>query len=388
MRSLPEFPNLAFLRQEAKDALDSLRETEPGASLADAQRLLAEQYGYRTWTELKTEVERRRSSAKEAADPELAVALARAFGLGDVAGPMVPVSYDIMGAVWSLKTGLGHWSIRTIFDWMDTEHTENAFRLREAAIAAGIVAPRPVRSINGRAMEKVRGTKWCIDQWMDVGPAPTKPVSAEVAAQVGTVAGTVHGLGLPAPGPAHPWGTRPPVVARWNELLVAATKEHAAWAPLLESAMPAIRDLSKIDNTAPAEPMVLSNTPSPGGVRTGRSGRLIILDWDFTVGAQPSRALGSVLTQWVVGPADQVNVVAARALVQAYRATAPSPEPTLSMFSAAACGWLNYTAGRAAVALEANDPRERQDAQREVPDLLAHPLTTHKLERILDAIRD
>jgi hypothetical protein len=55
MKLLSDRPNLEFLRKEAKDLLAVLRETKPDASLADAQRALAAEYGLRDWPALKAE---------------------------------------------------------------------------------------------------------------------------------------------------------------------------------------------------------------------------------------------------------------------------------------------------------------------------------------------
>ena len=41
MRLLPDRPSIEFLRKEAKDLLGVLRESNPEASLAEAQRALA-----------------------------------------------------------------------------------------------------------------------------------------------------------------------------------------------------------------------------------------------------------------------------------------------------------------------------------------------------------
>jgi hypothetical protein len=51
MKTLPDNPNLDHLRRQAKDLLAGLRDSHPDASLADAQASLAEQYGFRTWTD-------------------------------------------------------------------------------------------------------------------------------------------------------------------------------------------------------------------------------------------------------------------------------------------------------------------------------------------------
>jgi len=61
-RELPEKPNLQFLKKQAKELLRSGRHSK----LADAQHALAQEYGYRTWAELKTHVESQTLSPAEA----------------------------------------------------------------------------------------------------------------------------------------------------------------------------------------------------------------------------------------------------------------------------------------------------------------------------------
>lgn len=56
-QSLPDAPNLDWLRKQAKRRLEELRQTDPGARLADAQFDLAKQYGFSSWRALKTHVE-------------------------------------------------------------------------------------------------------------------------------------------------------------------------------------------------------------------------------------------------------------------------------------------------------------------------------------------
>src|SRR5688500_12893101 len=75
---LPPRANLEHLKNQAKALLRAAREDDPEAAarfrslgagaapqLADAQRLVARQYGFSTWAELKAHVE----SAAAAADP-------------------------------------------------------------------------------------------------------------------------------------------------------------------------------------------------------------------------------------------------------------------------------------------------------------------------------
>ena len=52
-RQLPEKPNLAYLKKQAKELLRSMRQ----GKLADAQHALAQEYGFASWAELKVHVE-------------------------------------------------------------------------------------------------------------------------------------------------------------------------------------------------------------------------------------------------------------------------------------------------------------------------------------------
>jgi ankyrin repeat protein len=56
-QSLPDAPNLDWLRKQAKRLLYALRKTNPAAKLADAQFELAEQYGLTSWRALKAHID-------------------------------------------------------------------------------------------------------------------------------------------------------------------------------------------------------------------------------------------------------------------------------------------------------------------------------------------
>jgi ankyrin repeat protein len=55
--SLPENPNLEWLRKQAKRRLQELRQRDPGAKLAEAQFELAKQYGFPSWRALNAHVD-------------------------------------------------------------------------------------------------------------------------------------------------------------------------------------------------------------------------------------------------------------------------------------------------------------------------------------------
>jgi hypothetical protein len=55
--SLPDAPNLDWLRKQAKRRLEELRTSNPDARLADAQIDLARRYGFSSWRALKAHVD-------------------------------------------------------------------------------------------------------------------------------------------------------------------------------------------------------------------------------------------------------------------------------------------------------------------------------------------
>jgi hypothetical protein len=59
MPALPDRPHLRHLKRQAKELLDQLLDDDDDAVLSDAQRLVAQTYGFRTWSELRDEVARR-----------------------------------------------------------------------------------------------------------------------------------------------------------------------------------------------------------------------------------------------------------------------------------------------------------------------------------------
>lgn len=143
MRILPDYPNLDFLRRQAKELLAALRESSPTSSLTDAQRALADQYGFDSWAALRVEVEQQRRQPPTAPDG-LAEGLAEAFDLGAVTG-IQPVSFTPMGRVWSLITEAGRWLAVPGYPWMGEQRAEIGAVLQAAAAKAGVLAPTPRR---------------------------------------------------------------------------------------------------------------------------------------------------------------------------------------------------------------------------------------------------
>lgn len=373
MKTLPDNPDLDHLRQQAKDLLAGLRDSDPGTSLAAAQSSLARQYGFHTWTDLKAEVDRQRGRA-DVAEPALAQAVADAFGLGRVTGAMRSLARpDDSGRQWCLDTDRGRWAVRTMDTWLPIVSAEDDTMLQEAAAAAGVLLPAPMRSRAGNVTEAVGGHTWRVHEWAHSGPPLAAPASAAVTREVGGILATLHGLALPVDR-----------VSPWHRELLS---DDLSWPELAEAA-PAMRDLRAIGESVPTEkPVLTHNALGPGQVRRGPNGRLVVFAWHHAGGQPPDWELGDALVHWTVNPDGGVNVAGARALVDGYRETAGAlPALGMDMFHGAVVSLANYAAGQLGYARAAHDDEDRRYADRSVRHLLAHLPTRAALEKLLDAV--
>jgi Ser/Thr protein kinase RdoA (MazF antagonist) len=386
MKTLPDNPNIDHLRQQAKDLLAGLRDSTPEATLADAQASLAQQYGFRTWTDLKTEVDRRRSHA-DVADPALARAIAERYGLGEVAGEMRSVARpDESGRRWSLETRRGRWAVRTMDTWYPIVDVQTEVALQEAAAATGILLPAPVRSRSGAIVESIDGHSWRVNEWLHSGPPMTAPVASAIARQVGEILATIHGLALPVDR-VSPWHTQRFAPVSWAELADTAAARRAPWAEALARAVPALVDLDVVGLAqATTAPVLCHNSLGPARVHRGGDGRLVVVGWEHAGGQPPGWELCDALVHWTADPGGGVNATGARALVDGYRATAgslPPLDPTC--FSGVATSLSNYVSGEVHVALEAGDPEGKRYADRSVAHILGSLPTRTTFDRLLDA---
>jgi aminoglycoside phosphotransferase (APT) family kinase protein len=385
VRTLPDNPNLDHLRQQAKDLLSGLRDSDATVSLAGAQASLAKQYGFRSWTDLKAEVDRLGGHA-DVANPALARAIAERYALGEVTAPMRSTSRtNHMGRPYLLVTDRGRWAVRTMDNWIPIVDVEAEVTLQHAAAAAGVSLPAPVRSGSGAIVEEIDGHRWRCNGWLHSGPPLAAPVSAVHTHAAGGILATVHGLDLPVDR-ISPWHAQRLSTVPWVDLAVAAAARGAGWADALAHAAPTLVDLDAIGQGEPASaPVLCHNALGPGIVRLGPGGKLIVFDWEHAGGQPPSWELGDALLHWTVDPAGEVNAAGARALVEGYRAQAVQVPPLdLTAFSGAATSMANYVYGEVSRALAAGDDEERRHADRSVGHLLAHLPTCVTFERLLD----
>lgn len=387
MKTLPDLPNLDHLRQQAKELLGGLRQARPDVTLSAAQTLLAQEYGYHDWTELKAEVDRRRADVS-VADADVTAAVAVAFDLGRPTGPMRAQELAWAGQVWALTTDRGAWRVTEFYDYTPASNIEHEFRVVEAAAAAGIATTEPVRDREGRPLAELAGRTWRVHRELALGPTVIAPVTPETAARIGEIVGTLHRLRLPAPGPVHTWLTCRPGEELWQKQLDRSREDGAPWTDQLERALPALLGLSEIvDDRDPAEEPILSHgSPGPGAFHRRNGHDLVLTNWDHACAIPPGWELASVLDHWGVDPLGDVSEPTVRGVIKGYReALGAEPYLALGMFSGTVTGLLNWTESRINVALGADEPRARDHAARELPGLLEHLPTIDRFDRILAA---
>jgi hypothetical protein len=388
MKTLPDSPSLDHLRRQAKDVLQQLRAVRPGASLSDAQTAVAEQYGYRTWPDLKAEVERRCASVRTA-DGGFVAAVAEAFALGTPTGPLVAQERQWAGHAWLLTTNKGRWVARQLFGWFDEGAVDSEVLLAETAVAAGIRTPRPVRTAGGAVVATVSGDRWRVFEFLTMGPEPSTPANPRHAAAAGRILGKVHQFGLPAPEPVQPWLTSVLPESSWWKLHELCAARGMPWADRLAEVIPGIVDSTRIiEPVDPAEPVVLSACHyAPNAFRVAGPDDLVVTGWDHAGSIRPRWDLGGTLSGWSGGAAEEVNGATVRALLSGYAEEATVPEPLdLGIFSAALSASLNWLVSRIRIAINPSEPaEEREIAGRAVPWLLAHPPSRDRFEAILHA---
>jgi len=364
VKTLPDDPSLDHLRRQAKDLLAGLRAADPAAGLADAQAALARRYGFRDWPQLKAEVDRRAGTA-DVADGDLAREVAAAFGLGVVTGPMRSLARaDDAGRPWMLTTDRGRWTVRTVDGIYPPTDGEDAFALQEAAATAGVVLPRPVRSLAGTVDAQVGGHRWRAHEWWGSAPPLTAPVGADTARAAGDALARVHGLRVRAD-EVHGWFRPLRSKREWTGLVDRTRTGGHPWAEQLAVAACGLAALHRTED-GPAEPPLLAhNNLTPGSCRLAGAGRVLVTGWEHAGGQPPSWELGFVLLQWTVDPGGRVNAAGVRALLDGYGAVAGTvPDPS---FRGATAGLLNYLFGQAEAALAPD-----AHARRSVCHLLRH----------------
>jgi aminoglycoside phosphotransferase (APT) family kinase protein len=233
--------------------------------------------------------------------------LASLFGLGRArALSDGPVARGRQGEVWRLDTVDGRWAVKAPFH--DAGPDGAAFQ--EAACAAGVPAPRIVRTVEGEVFARVSGRQVRVYEWVELGP----PDAMVDPALVGATVAAVHRVVVPASGPVEPWHTAPVGAAGWDTLIARLREAGAPFAARLAG----LRDeLVALESwlEPPAAPRMCHRDLWADNVLPTPDGGLCVIDWENGGPADPAQELACVVFEFARTDPGRV-----RALQSAYRA--------------------------------------------------------------------
>lgn len=270
-------------------------------------------------------------------------------------------------------------------DWISSIDADTGVRLQEAAARAGVGMPMPVRSRDGAVIESIGEHTWRVDEWVQVGPALSAPVSSTFSYAAGGMLARLHGLGMPAERIC-PYHSRRFTNVGWAELADRAKAANAEWAELLAAAAPSLDELERIGaGVDPPAPVLSHNNLTPGNVRQGANGQLVAVAWQAVAGQPPSWELAKALHQWTIEPDGETNIAGARAMLDGYRDVAGDlPRLDIAMFRGTTISLANYVFGQVEYALNATDEEDKRYADRSVRHLLSIPPSRDRIEQLVE----
>lgn len=287
-----------------------------------------------------------------------------------------------MGRIWRLETPDRPYAVKELRWARDVEAEETAIARQvafcETARAAGVTAPANLRTTDNRyltALPAEHGSRLIrAYEWIDGRPLHQSDPSA--AAWVGQTTAIIEGIAAPAGGQEpDPWFVHTPSAEHWADLVKRCEAAGQPWADQLRRAVPGL--LALADRMEPLEPdeLIMAHTDfQPQNVLVEPNGRYVLLDWDDACPTTPRRALGQVINNWHIHHS-KVDHEGHRRTFRAYRdAGGKAKIASVADIGDAICGYLNYVASQANLALDRSQPPDLTDgASRRLPTLLQHP---------------
>jgi Ser/Thr protein kinase RdoA (MazF antagonist) len=300
--------------------------------------------------------------------------VAHAFGVGgrDDATLEGPVARGEQGQVWRLTTPEGTWAVKEPFEPPDVEEARRCAHFQEAAVLAGVPAPRVVRAADGEVVAEVvaeAGTApVLLYEWVDLG-ARTTDLDVTL---IGQLTAALHQVDVEESNPEHWWYTDPVGPEAWDELVGRSASAGAPFSDELASYRSELVALEGLIGPAGTLRCCHRDLWSDN-VLPAAGGGVCVIDWENAGLADPAHELALVAFEFWRGDADRATT-----LLRAYEsAGGPGRLEGPHSFSmlVAQLGHIGQTACQQW--LDAQSPAERARAEGRVEEFLA----PNRLER-------
>lgn len=301
----------------------------------------------------------------------------RAFGLGGPIGGAVEAARGAMGRILRVETSTGVWAVKELFEHgpvASEQQLERQASLVDAAVGAGVAAPRIIRSVDGSIVALVDGVRWRVFEWVDIAGPST-------LAQAGATLARLHAASWPTADAVDARYRYRTVGGSWEELLDRARDQP--WAPLLREQTPELTALDQIAAESKVPPCRACHRDfNESNVAVDRAGGVVVVDWDDCGPLPPEWEVGYVLANGSRALWRANTAAGVREFVFAYRREGGVFAPTgLEAFSAVIAAHHNFLAKMIDAALAGDGW-----ALAAVESMAAHPLRRASLRKILDAV--
>jgi Ser/Thr protein kinase RdoA (MazF antagonist) len=325
-------------------------------------------------------------------DSALVATAVQAFDLGEGDVVVTPGHRGAAGQVWRLAVGPLTYALKHAFSGHPPPGALVAAQMGMArrATLTGVRTPASHPGRDGGYVVPLPGGGWLrLFEWLDLERAD---LSAEADALGGLLA-RLHRVGGPMErepdgSPPDGWYDRPPAPESWAPLVAAAAEAEVAWSTRLSGAvrtMPALYAL--LVPADPARMRCCHRDLHPANVLAGRTGELVVVDWDDLGPADPVRELASALVAcYHDGDPDLGSM---RRAYRAYvEAGGPARLERTTDFTMRISTALNFLHRQVRVALDpGSEPGERAWAELEIDESLRILPTPELLTNVLDACR-
>jgi aminoglycoside phosphotransferase (APT) family kinase protein len=287
--------------------------------------------------------------------------VARAFGLGEAASLEGPVARGEQGQVWRLTTPEGAWAVKEPFERPDAEEVEWCAHFQEAAVRAGVPAPRVIRAADGGVVADVGTAQVLLYEWVDLG-ARTTDLDPAV---VGQVTAALHQVPVNGSNPEHWWYTEPVGPEGWDDLVAGVASAGAPFAGELADYRPELVALEDLIGEAETLRCCHRDLWSDNILPAAPAG-VCVIDWENSGLADPVQELALVVFEFWRGDPDR-----AVTLLRAYESAGGAgrlDRPQRFSMVVAQLGHIGQAACRQW--LDASTPAERQRAEGRVEEFL------------------